>query len=213
MLILVISIHDELLHAERVLRAGARAPRCDLGKGPIVGAEERVKNRVAMQFHLSFREAPSGNQGPPTPFKVLIMYEDFGTGKRAKKGLDYVAEELGNDFEFRHSMWRLDILQDPKLNILAAPALAEADLLIISLRGEGQIPAKIRVLIDTWLAEKANRDCALVALFEAAASATRSSVYACLANLARQHGLDFLEQAVSEPEDQEEPSLKLVWVF
>ena len=166
-----------------------------------------------MQYHLSFRETPSGNQSPPTPFKVLIMYEDFGTGKRAKKGLDYVAEELGNDFEFRHSMWRLDILQDPKLNILAAPALAEADLLIISLRGEGQIPAKIRVLIDTWLAEKANRDCALVALFEAAASATRSSVYACLANLARQHGLDFLEQAVSEPEDQEEPSLKLVWVF
>ena len=166
-----------------------------------------------MQFHLSFRETPSGNQSPPTPFKVLIMYEDFGTGKRAKKGLDYVAEELGNDFEFRHSMWRLDILQDPKLNILAAPALAEADLLIISLRGEGQIPAKIRVLIDTWLAEKANRDCALVALFEAAASAPRSSVYPCLANLARQHGLDFLEQAVSEPEDQDEPSLKLVWVF
>jgi hypothetical protein len=34
------------------------------------------------------------------------MYEDFETGERAKKGLDYVAEELGNDLEFRHSMWR-----------------------------------------------------------------------------------------------------------
>jgi hypothetical protein len=141
------------------------------------------------------------------------MYEDFGTGKRAKKGLDYVAEELGNDFEFRHSMWRLDILLDPKLNALAAPALAEADLLIISLRGEGQLPAKIRALIDTRLAEKANRDCALVALFEGAACATRGPLYACLANLARQQGLDFFEQAVSEPEDQEEPSLKLTWVF
>jgi hypothetical protein len=156
---------------------------------------------------------PSGNQSPHIPFTVLIMYEDFGTGKRAKKGLDYVAKELGNDFEFSYSMWRLDILQDPKLNVLAAPALAEADLLIISLHGEGHIPAKIRVLIDTWLAEKAYRDRTLVALFESKTSAIRSSVYACLANLARQHGLDFFEQAVSEAEDQEEPSLKLVWVF
>jgi len=39
---------------------------------------------------------PFGVRSPPTPFNVLIMYEDFGTGKRAKKGLDYVAEELGN---------------------------------------------------------------------------------------------------------------------
>jgi hypothetical protein len=156
---------------------------------------------------------PFGVRSPPTPFNVVIMYEDFGTGARAKKGLDYVAEELGNDFEFRHTMWRLDILQDPKLNTLAAPALAEADLLIISLRGEGQLPVKIRALIDTRLKEETNRDCALVALFETAASATRSPVYACLANLARQHGLDFFEQAVSEAEDQEESSLKLVWVF
>jgi hypothetical protein len=50
----------------------------------------------------------SGNRSPFSPFNVMIMYEDFGTGKRAKKGLDYVAE---------------------------------ADLLIISLRGDGQLPA------------------------------------------------------------------------
>jgi hypothetical protein len=140
------------------------------------------------------------------------MYEDFGTGKRAKKGLDYVAEELGNDLEFRHSMWRLDTLQDPKLNVLAA-ALAEADLLIICLRSEGKLPTKIRALIDERLAQTVNHQCALVALFEGAAPATRSSVYACLATLAQRHGLDFFEQALSDAEDHEGPSLKLVWVF
>ena len=46
-------------------------------------------------------------------------------------------------------MWRLDILQNPKLNVMAAPALAEADLLIISFRGEEQLPAEIRVLIPS----------------------------------------------------------------
>ena len=110
-------------------------------------------------------------------------------------------------------LWRLDILQDPKLKVLATPALAEADLLIISLRGERQLPAKIRALIDERLAQTVNHRCALVALFEGAAPATRSSVYACLATLARQRGLDFFEQALSDAEDHEEPSLKLIWVF
>ena len=155
----------------------------------------------------------SGKRNPPTPFNVVIMYEDFGSGRRAKKGLDYVAEELGDGLEFRHSMWRLDILQDPKLNVLAAPALAEADLLIISLCGDGQLPAKIRALIDERLAQTTNQACALVALFESVASATRSSVYSCLANLARQHGLDFFEQTLNDAEDHEGPALKLVWVF
>jgi hypothetical protein len=166
-----------------------------------------------MQSLLLSREVLSGDRSPPTPFNVVIMYEDFGTGMRAKKGLDYVAEEFGNDLEFRHSMWRLDILQDPKLNVLAAPALAEADLLIISLRGEGQLPAKIRALINERLAQTVNHEIALVALFEGAATATRSSLYACLANLARQHSLDFFEQALSDAEDQEEPLWKLIWVF
>ena len=158
-------------------------------------------------------EMLSGRQSRPTSFKVVIMYEDFGTGTRAKKGLDYLAEELGNDLEFRHSMWRLDVLQEPKLNVMAAPAFAEADLLIVSLRGERQLPAKIRAIIDERLAQTANHECALVALFESTPSATRSSVYACLANLAREHRLDFFEQALSDAEDRAEPSLKLVWVF
>jgi hypothetical protein len=154
----------------------------------------------------------SGRRSPPTPFNVVIMYEDFGTGTRAKKGLDYVAAELGNDLEFRNSMWRLDVLQEP-VNILAVSALAEADLLIISLRGDRQLSAKIRALIDERLAQTASHNCALVALFEGVTPATRSSVYSCLAKLARQHCLDFFEQALSNAEDRREPSLKLVWVF
>lgn len=158
-------------------------------------------------------------------FNVVIMYEDFGTGRRAKRGLDYVAEELGNDLEFRHSMWRLDVLQEPQLKAMAVPALAEADLLLISLRADRQLPANIRALIDERLAQTANHECALVALFESTPFVIRSSVYACLANLARQHRLDFFEQALNGSGDRGEPSLKgqpslngepslrLVWVF
>jgi hypothetical protein len=155
----------------------------------------------------------SGQRSPPTLFNVVIVYEDFATGNRAKKGLDYVAEELGGNMEFRHSMWRLEVLQEPALSVMAAPALAEADLLIISLRGDSRLPAEIRELIDERLAQTANHDCALVAVFEAVTPSTRSSIYACLAKLARLHGLDLFEQALGDADDGGEPSLKLVWVF
>jgi hypothetical protein len=158
-------------------------------------------------------EILSGQRSPPTLFNVVIIYEDFGTGKRAQKGLGCIAEELGDDTEFRHSMWRLDVLQAPALSVMAAPALAKADLLIISLRGDSRLPAEIRALIGERLAQTANHDCALVALFEGPTPSTRSSVYACLAKLARLHGLDLFEQALSDAEDRGEPSLKLVWVF
>ena len=107
----------------------------------------------------------------------------------------------------------LDVFQDPKLDVPTAPALEEADLVMISLRGDRQLPAKIRATIDERLAQTSNHERALVALFESTPSATQSSVYACLANLARQHRLDFLSRRSAEPEDQEEPLLKLVWVF
>jgi hypothetical protein len=59
-------------------------------------------------------------------------------------------------------MWQLDILQDPKLNALAAPSLAEAGLLIVSLRCERQRPERVRALIDERLAQIVNPECALV---------------------------------------------------
>jgi hypothetical protein len=156
---------------------------------------------------------PLGERIPHARFNVVIMYEDPGTRKQAKKGLHYVAEEFGSDFEIRHWMWRLDILQDPKLSVRAAPSLAKSDLLIISLHGERRLSAKIRKLVDEQLVQTVNHGSALLALFEGATSATRSPLYACLSTLAEERGLDFFVQAINEGEDQEKPSLKLVWVF
>jgi hypothetical protein len=166
-----------------------------------------------MQSLLTSREMPLGDRSPPARYNVVIIYEDSCTRKQAKKGLNCVAEEFGSDFEIRHWMWRLDILQDPKLSVRAAPSLAKSDLLMISLHGARRLSAKIRKLVDEQLVQRVRHGSALLALFEGAASATRSPLYACLSTLAQERGLDFFEQAINEGEDQENPSLKLVWVF
>jgi hypothetical protein len=91
-------------------------------------------------------------------------------------------------------MWRLDILQDPKLSVRAASSLAKSDLLMISLHGERSLSAKIRKLVDEQLVQIVNHGSALLALFEGATSATRSPLYACLSTLAEERGLDFLSR-------------------
>jgi hypothetical protein len=166
-----------------------------------------------MQSLLTSREMPPGERSPPARFNVVIIYEDSGTRKQAKKGLKHVAEEFGSDFEIRHWMWRLDILQDLKLSVRAAPSLAKSDLLMVSLHGARRLSAKIRKLVDDQLVKRVRHGSALLALFEGAASATRSPLYACLSTLAEERGLDFFEQAINEGVDQEKPSLKRVWVF
>jgi len=163
----------------------------------------------SMQSLLTSQEMPSGERSPPTLFCVVVMYEGPWHQEAGKKGLNYVAEEFGR-FRDQHWMWRLDILQDPKLSVRAAPSLAKSDLLMISLHGERRLFSKIRKLVDEQLVQTVNHGSALLALFEGAASATRSPLYACLSTFAEERDLDFFEQAINDGEDQENPSLKLV---
>ncbi len=78
---------------------------------------------------------PMADRSPPSKFNVVVMYEDVETRRQARKGLDYVVEEFGSDFDYRHSMWQINDLEHPKLSGRAASFFAESDLLIISLHG------------------------------------------------------------------------------
>ena len=82
---------------------------------------------------------------------------------------------------------------------------------MIFLHGERRHSVKICKLADE--VQTVNHGSALLALFEGATSATRSPLYACLSTLAEERGLDFFEQAINDGENQEKPSLKLVWCF
>jgi hypothetical protein len=91
--------------------------------------------------------------------------------------------------------------------------LSQSDLLMISLHGARRLSTEIRKLVDKRLVQPVKHGSALLALFEGAASATSSPLYAYLSTLAEKRGLDFFEQAIDEGVDQEKASLKLVWVF
>lgn len=131
-------------------------------------------------------------------FNVVIAYEDFETGKQAKKTYDFLAENLGRDCQLNHQMWKFDVLALPKLREMAAKDAATADIIIISCRGGSELPNSVKNWIELWLAEK-RAAIALVALFDRPHDHLFQSreVRDYLSGVALRGGLEFFAQ----PED------------
>lgn len=116
-----------------------------------------------MQPTLIYPPLSSSDLG--SNFNVVIAYEDFETGKHAKKTCDFLTENLGPDCHVNNQMWKFDVLGLPKLREMAANDAAAADIIIISCRADNELPAALKAWIELWLAEKRSA-LALVALFD-----------------------------------------------
>jgi len=99
-------------------------------------------------------------------FKVVIIYEDGSTGKRAKLFYDKLIHQLEDECVFSLQLWSFQVLAIPEIRKAAADSIAEADLVIFSLRGEAELPARLRMWIETWPRQIFDRDPMLIALVD-----------------------------------------------
>ncbi len=128
-------------------------------------------------------------------FNVVIAYEDFDTGKHAKKTYDFLVESLGRECRFTNQMWKFDVLSIPKLREMAAKDAVMADIIIISCHGGDELPEFVQAWIESWVAEKDSAH-ALVALFDCPHEdflKTRQ-IRAYLADVAEKAGMEFFAQ-------------------
>jgi len=125
-------------------------------------------------------------------FNVVIVYEDFESGKQARKTYDYLVENLGTDCQFENQMWKFDVLRIPKLREMAARDAAAADIIIISGHGGSELPADVRHWIEAWQ-NQSLRAIALVALFDRPHEET-GAIRAYLADAARRCNMAFFAQ-------------------
>ena len=103
-------------------------------------------------------------------FKVVIIYEDGSTGKRAKLFYDKLIHQLEGEFVFSLQLWSFQVLAIPEIRKAAANSIAEADLVIFSLRGEAELPPRLRMWIETWPRQIFDRDPMLIALVDKTAA-------------------------------------------
>jgi len=148
-----------------------------------------------MQRLLTYPPAgPSDLETNPS-FNVVVAYEDVETGKHAKESYDFVAESLGRECRSASQMWKFEVLGIPQLRELAAEDAAMADLIMISCRGEADLPVGVKTWIDLWLAEKGNV-IALAALFGPPVGQARQApaIRAYLAEVAKRGRMQFFAQ-------------------
>jgi hypothetical protein len=128
--------------------AGQRYP---LAPGPLVVTCEALPSGRRVCWLLSAK--------PPRPagaLRVVILYEDFATGLRARRVGGVLAEELGAKGRFEPALWRWDVLQDRRLQGRAVGEVARADLLILSVHR--RLPAvPLGAFLDVWLAARDER--------------------------------------------------------
>lgn len=151
-----------------------------------------------MQTALNY--LASGLNGDRKPvFNVVIVYEDFETGKNAKRTYDYLASNLGDDCEFSNQMWKFDVLSLPKLARIAAQDAVEADIILVATHG-GQLPRQVKEWLEAW-ASNGTKALALVALCDGEPAAAHLAI-TTLRDAARRAGTQFFAQPDFWPGDE-----------
>ena len=130
---------------------------------------------------------------------IITFFEDVTTGKRGKQVYDYLAGHLGGEFEFNHQVWKLDVLSTPSLRELAAKDASEADIVIVSTRGDRELAPEVKSWLDVWIGQHGT-PIALVALFdpEHKNSETAQTIRHYLEEISKTGQMDFFSE--SEPQ-------------
>lgn len=98
---------------------------------------------------------------------VFILYEDFGTGLRAKRSLDLLPNRFTGHTPLTTKLWRIELLSDPLLGEQAIVEASAADVMILSVHGRGELPDGVCKWLSGWLSRREKQPCALGVLLDA----------------------------------------------
>ena len=119
--------------------------------------------------------------------EVVIVYEDFSTGLKAKRVFD---ELFGN---YHLNMWEFKVLRLPALRAQAVRDATSAAMVCLAAHGEDDLPTAVKEWVDRWSGERAAHTSTLVVLVEAADAelASGTPMIESLRRAASQRGAGF----------------------
>jgi hypothetical protein len=130
-------------------------------------------------------------------FHVVLVYQDFDSGTRAKEFFDRLVHDHEGRFRFLCHLWKFDLLQAPELKDQAMLEAVDADMLVIAALGKPELPRAVRDWIERWL-RRTTLSGALVALL-AGAETGKGPVYSYLSQLAAKGRMMFFAREVPSP--------------
>jgi hypothetical protein len=180
------------------------ATGCGLAK-----ADSSFKKLRGMQnTTLPNRMAPSAQTASASKkvepaLSVAMVYQDPLTRHWAAELWNRVEQLVGHEGVCRQS-WKISGLADARVFADAVQAAAESDVLVVSVRDTGDLPADLDLWFEAWLPRRAGRAGALVALIGVPPQPDIQSgrAHAYLETVARRAGLDYLPRERKLPPDR-----------
>jgi hypothetical protein len=138
---------------------------------------------------------------PKYPFDLLVAYDDVTTRNRALQLCDRLTKKLADDYDFKCTWWKFDHLRDTTLREQAADAAAEANMIILSIHADKELPVAVKAWTETWLARKDHGKRALVTLIDGAQQQGQGfcPVQLYLQKVAHIGGMNFFSQPFDLP--------------
>jgi hypothetical protein len=106
---------------------------------------------------------------------VMLVYEDFTTGLRARQAFEDVAHRLNLQADFHVNLWRFDILRDPPMLERAADEAARAQLVFLAAHGQSELPLAVKSWFNLWMARARGEPCALTVSLDTRARQSASA--------------------------------------
>jgi hypothetical protein len=134
-------------------------------------------------------------RGSPTEqFAVIIVQDDADTREKAARFCRQLIDLHGAGTEFHFQWWSGDRLVNSTDASEAVAAAARANMVVLALLPEGDVPAGIKQWIEHWLRARGEREGVLVGLMEnepdPCSIACLKEVY--LRRIAHRAGMDYL---------------------
>ena len=129
-------------------------------------------------------------------FRIVLLHEDRVSGIRGSAVLERLAGQLETEVgQLDTDIWKFAVLCEPALSARALDHLRRANMIIISVGGQVELPGHIRDIIEQALYFRVSPAAAMVALLDhepgpgSHIELPRAGLY--LQNLAARTGLDF----------------------
>lgn len=129
----------------------------------------------------------------PSEFHIVILYEDGDSGRRGKRISDKLLLESGGEGGCSRQLWSFDVLAISDVAEAAATAAGQADLLIVSVSGERELPEHVQGWLARWIS-RIDKKPSLMATFEKTNDREAHRAHLFLQTLAGEKGLVYFPQ-------------------
>jgi hypothetical protein len=99
-------------------------------------------------------------------FNVVVAYEDFNAAKRAAKMVERLQSQLYPAIQIAAESWKFELIGDSRLRALATDAADHAEMLILALTDDGELPFYLKQWLEAWALFEHGEPRALVMLHD-----------------------------------------------